>query len=58
MVLGVVEVSLSLAAQIDLSRRSADQVAGSKNLWRLMALVNFVGPIAYFAKGRTKALVP
>jgi hypothetical protein len=33
-------------------RRPSEQVRGSKKLWAVAALVNFVGPLAYFAFGR------
>jgi hypothetical protein len=51
-VLGVVQVGLLVAAQIDLTRRSDEQVNGPKPLWRAITLINFVGPLAYFAFGR------
>ncbi len=51
-VAGVVQLGLLVAAQIDLSRRTDEQVNGPKALWRAIALINFVGPLAYFAVGR------
>ena len=51
----VVQISLLAAAQYDLSRRSDDEVRGPKLFWRLFALVNFVGPLTYFAFGRRAA---
>lgn len=51
-VLGVVQVGLLVAAQIDLTRRSDEQVNGPKPLWRAITLINFIGPLAYFAFGR------
>lgn len=51
-VLTVVQTALLVAAQVDLARRPAALVAGSKARWRLVTLVNFVGPIAYFVRGR------
>jgi hypothetical protein len=54
-VLGVVEAVLIAAAQIDLARRPAALVSGSKALWRVLIMVNVVGPIAYFVLGRRKA---
>lgn len=51
-VAGVLQVGLLLAAEVDLARRPADQVRGSKMAWRAVCLVNFVGPIAYFVWGR------
>lgn len=50
--LGVVEAGLLLAAQVDISRRSPAQVRGRKIVWRLVSLINIVGPIAYFTRGR------
>lgn len=52
LVLGGVELALLVAAQVDLARRPADQVSGSKSKWRLLTLVNFFGPLAYFLRGR------
>jgi Phospholipase_D-nuclease N-terminal len=34
--------------------RPSEQVRGSKKLWAMAALVNFVGPLAYFAFGRRR----
>jgi hypothetical protein len=50
--LGVVQVSLNVAAQVDITRRPASQVRGSKIQWRLVSLINFFGPLAYFKWGR------
>lgn len=50
--LGVVQVSLNIAAQFDISRRSANQLRGSKIRWRLVSLINVFGPLAYFRWGR------
>jgi hypothetical protein len=49
---------LKLAALVDLARRPASQVRGSKSRWALaITLINSVGavPIAYFAYGRRDA---
>ena len=54
----VVQVTLFAAAQIDITRRSADEVRGPKLLWRLVCLVNFIGPILYFAVGRLEPTEP
>ena len=48
----VVQVTLFAAAQIDITRRARDEIRGPKLLWRLICLVNFIGPILYFAVGR------
>ncbi len=49
---GVAQVSLLIAAQWDISHRSAEEIRGNKTLWRLATLVNFVGPGTYFTLGR------
>jgi flagellar biosynthesis/type III secretory pathway M-ring protein FliF/YscJ len=51
----VVQVTLLAAAQIDLTRRPKEQIRGAKLLWRILVLVNFIGPIAYFAIGRKRS---
>jgi len=51
----VVQLALLTLAQRDLSNRSADQVRGPKWLWRLVTMINFVGPISYFCRGRKQA---
>lgn len=43
---------LLAAAQRDIHRRPADQVRGRKALWRVICLLNTVGPLAYFRWGR------
>lgn len=51
------EGALKLAALIDLARRPAKQVRGSKLRWALaIAFVNSLGavPISYFLRGRRK----
>jgi hypothetical protein len=50
--LTVVQIGLLVAAQVDLTRRSDEQVNGPKPLWRAITFINFVGPLAYFAVGR------
>lgn len=50
--LGLAQLGLLIAAQVDLTRRDDDQVNGPKPLWRAVTLINFVGPLAYFALGR------
>lgn len=49
-----VQFGLLIAAQVDISRRSPDEVRGSKLLWRLLSFVNFFGPLAYFRWGRRR----
>lgn len=50
--LAAVESALLLAAQVDITRRPAKAVAGSKGAWRLISLIELAGPIAYFVFGR------
>ncbi|MDV8149583.1 PLDc N-terminal domain-containing protein [Arthrobacter sp. B10-11] len=51
-IVGAVQLSLLIAAQRDISKRPAEQIRGSKALWRMVTLINFVGPGSYFAFGR------
>jgi len=51
---GVVQSALLAAALVDLRRRPADQVNGSKPMWAALSFVNFLGPLAYFAFGRRR----
>lgn len=51
-VAALVQLGLLTAAQIDLLRRPAERVRGSKWGWRAATLVNFAGPLAYFFFGR------
>ena len=52
---GVVEVVLLVATLIDIKRRPADQIKGSKRMWTAAAFINIVGPLAYFAFGRRRS---
>jgi len=55
---GVFEGVLKVAALIDLARRPAGEVRGSKLRWALaVTLINSVGavPVAYFAYGRRRS---
>jgi hypothetical protein len=55
---GTIEGVLKVAALVDLARRPASEVRGSKARWAAaVTLVNSLGvvPIAYFARGRRKA---
>jgi hypothetical protein len=51
---GTAQVGLLVAALIDLWRRPAAKVRGSKRLWAPALFVNFIGPISYFAFGRKR----
>ncbi len=52
---GVVQNALLIAAWVDLYRRPADQVKGSRRLWAVGALVSWIGPISYYVFGRRSA---
>ncbi|MFD1375365.1 PLD nuclease N-terminal domain-containing protein [Micrococcus antarcticus] len=43
-----------VAALRDLYKRPAEQVKGPKPAWAAASMINFLGPIAYFAFGRRK----
>lgn len=50
-----IEGALKIAALVDLARRPADRVRGSKKAWATaIVLVNSMGavPVAYFLRGR------
>jgi hypothetical protein len=51
-----VEGILKVAALIDMKRRPADQIRGSKWVWGPAMVINSAGviPIAYFALGRRR----
>ena len=51
---GIVQVSLSVAALVDIRRRPAEQINGRKPLWVALAFTNTVGPLAYFVFGRKR----
>ncbi|MFE3291850.1 hypothetical protein [Rhodococcus sp. NPDC059234] len=53
--LGIVEVVMLIATQVDISRRPDELIRGPKKLWRALAFVNILGPVAYFVRGRRAA---
>jgi hypothetical protein len=53
-VLGALQLTLLIAALVDIRRRPAEEINGSKRMWTGLAFVNFVGPIAYFLFGRKR----
>ncbi|WP_313810925.1 PLD nuclease N-terminal domain-containing protein [Glutamicibacter sp.] len=46
------QITLFLAAQIDLIRRKSDQVRGRKAVWAGVNFINTFGPLSYFIFGR------
>jgi hypothetical protein len=53
--LAAIEFAAKVAAARDIHQRSADQIRGSKLLWRLALLINTFGPLSYFLWGRRRA---
>jgi hypothetical protein len=55
-----VETALKIAMLVDLKRRPAMQVKGSKRVWAASAIVNSAGiiPVSYFVFGRRRASSP
>jgi len=53
-VLGALQITLLAAALIDIRRRPADAINGSKRLWTAVVFINGIGPIAYFVFGRKR----
>jgi hypothetical protein len=49
------ELSLKIAALIDIKRRPADLIRGPKTLWRAAMAVNLLGPMSYFTIGRKRS---
>jgi len=47
-----VQLSLAATAWADLATRPAELVNGRKSVWAAVIAVNFIGPIAYFTRGR------
>jgi hypothetical protein len=52
LVTGIVQMALATTAWRDLAKRPAERINGPKGLWAAIIAVNWVGPIAYFIKGR------
>jgi hypothetical protein len=51
-VLATVQLGLLVAAERDIQRRPAALIRGPKTRWRLLCLINFLGPLSYFTFGR------
>ena len=52
--IGIVQNSLLAAALIDIKRRPASEIKGSKRKWAAISLLSWVGPISYFTLGRKR----
>ncbi len=48
------ELSLKVAALIDIKRRPAERIRGPKRVWRAAMAVNLLGPLSYFVFGRRR----
>jgi hypothetical protein len=51
----IVQMSLLVAAQRDISRRPAALINGPKAAWRAASFINFIGPMGYFVFGRKRS---
>ena len=51
----VAHAAITAVTWRDIQRRPADQMRGSKRLWRLASAVNTVGSVAYVAVGRKRS---
>ncbi|HWK27575.1 MAG TPA: PLD nuclease N-terminal domain-containing protein [Solirubrobacter sp.] len=51
---GTIQVSLQIAALVDIRRRPAEQIKGRKATWVALSFVNTLGPLAYFKFGRRR----
>jgi hypothetical protein len=54
-VAAAIQLVLLLAALLDIRKRAAGELRGSKGMWVAISFVNFIGPIAYFLWGRKAA---
>ena len=52
--LGAFQVSLQIAALVDIRRRPREQIKGRKATWVAVSFLNTVGPLAYFKFGRRR----
>jgi hypothetical protein len=48
------ELSMKIAALVDIKCRPAEQIRGPKGLWRSAMAVNLLGPLSYFVFGRKR----
>ena len=52
--LAVLQIGLLVAALVDIKRRPAGDIRGSKWMWGAVSLINYFGPVAYFLWGRKR----
>jgi len=53
-ILGVLQLTLLVAALVDIWRRPEEEIQGSRTIWTLVSFVNFFGPVSYFLFGRKR----
>lgn len=53
-ILGLAQLAFQFVALRDLVKRPAAEVNGSKSAWAAASFINFIGPLAYLAFGRSK----
>jgi len=53
--LALVQIGLFISAWRDLSGRPTEKINGSKPMWRAALFLNFIGPLAYFVRGRKQS---
>lgn len=51
---GILQVILMVATLLDIHQRAPRKIRGSKRIWALVALINFIGPMAYFLLRKEK----
>jgi len=51
-VLGTIQIGLTLATVWDVSRREQEAIRGPKKLWYWLAFIDWLGPFAYYYVGR------
>ncbi|ACL38969.1 MULTISPECIES: membrane protein [Pseudarthrobacter] len=54
-IVAIVQLSMLVAAQRDISKRPAALINGPKGAWRAASFINFVGPMGYFIFGRKRS---
>ena len=52
LVLVALQLGLLAWAEVDIQRRQPNEVRGRKGWWRVLCLINFLGPVSYFRWGR------
>ena len=49
---GIAQIAIAAIAWRDLAARPADEINGRKGIWAAVIAIDWIGPIAYFVKGR------